>query len=894
MSDERVADLLNALDGREEKQAKKRTRTKANTEVKKAKKLTKKEQQILDIEKSIIMPENYHLVNTPELLDRLVNYYKMYKTMWAKDAYTFLDTETYGLNNWKDAQISIQVGFMSDEYFYIPMRPFKHEMSKDIPTLDFDTVANALRPLLEADKMIVMANAKFDIHVLYNWANIDITWNICWDTMIAGGLLNENKPKGLKEWFNNYALPDMIAKGEASKEELSRPTFKFNAMFDKIPFDEIPHRLAIYYGAHDCYMTHKVFLYQKEIFENPVYQLDRVFKLFREVEMPLIPVFATAERRGVEIDSKFLQDVIGKVLSEKLDEILNGRFNKGTGELLEKGIYHHLGKYIVLKKTKTRQKKGIKYKEEYEVTEVLNLSSPSQVSKKLYEEYKILEPVDEYDRDLKKMVKKTPTSKKVLTRNKKKHPVIGLLLEYRGLSKLIDAFCNKLPDDAVDGVIHCSYNQLVRTGRVSCSSPNLQQIPSRFDLIRYAFRSSEGRMLVSADFSQQELRWLAIFTKEPALAEVFQKGLDMHSRVTCQIHGFDYDMFEQIRNYKGDSNEETESNMQAALDKWKGTDAVKYAVTYLGTKETSNLNPDVCDSETIERLASFFELLRKKTKSVVFGVVYGITEIGLADQIEDTKEEAKKLIDGFKAGLPHYLRWEVETHREVMAQGFVETALGRKRRFGEEIADAMADEMFKKRGWHWKIEKAKRQSTNVKIQGTSADQSKKAMVDLFYPKRPDGTICFDRDEWVREGYQSQLEKDDVHIILQVHDELVFDAPMDTDWSVYRAIADTMCNSIPNNAGITFKSDIEASPYWGGKFSPEQVEQMLKGELDWRTVFEDEVKKKLSKFGIEYETGMFEEITEEEAPAVITFAKEGIDYKPGLLAEDEDEEVEGVA
>ncbi|MGG1263779.1 DNA polymerase [Brevibacillus laterosporus] len=496
MSDREVSQILNVLDKRA---TRKTTRTKANTETKKVKKLTKKEQQILDIEKSIVMPENYILINTTELLEKVVSYYKTYKTMYAKDAYTFLDTETYGLDNWRDGLISIQLGFMSEKYFYIPMRPFKHEVSKDIPTLDFRTVADALRPLLQADKQIVMANAKFDIHTLYNWADIDITWNIHWDTTIAGGLLNENKSKGLKEWYNNYALPWMIQEGKLKKEELTRPTFKFGSLFDKIPYDSIPHRLAIYYGAHDVFMTHWVFMYQKQIFENPVYGLDRVFKLFREVEMPLIPIFSTAERRGVHLDSKFLQDVIGKVLSKKLEEILKGYTNK-DGEYV-KGIYDYLGSTITLTKMKTRQKKGIKYKEKYEVVEELNLGSPAQVSQKLYFEHKILEPVDEYDRDLKKTVKKTPTSRKVLTRNKRKHKVIELLLEYRGLSKLIDAFCNKLPENAVDGVIHASYNQLVRTGRVSCSMPNLQQIPSRFDLIRYAFRAAEGRMLVSADFS---------------------------------------------------------------------------------------------------------------------------------------------------------------------------------------------------------------------------------------------------------------------------------------------------------------------------------------------------------------------------------------------------------
>ncbi|ALA07264.1 putative DNA polymerase I [Brevibacillus phage SecTim467] len=247
----------------------------------------------------------------------------------------------------------------------------------------------------------------------------------------------------------------------------------------------------------------------------------------------------------------------------------------------------------------------------------------------------------------------------------------------------------------------------------------------------------------------------------------------------------------------------------------------------------------------------------------VFGVVYGITEIGLADQIESSKEEAKSLIDGFKAGLPNYLLWEAQTHKEVMEKGYIETVLGRKRRFGETIAEAKQEDSWKKSGWHWKIEKCKRQGGNAKIQGSSADQSKAAMVALFYPRRPDGTLCFDREEWLREGYVSQLEKDDIHLVLQVHDELIFDAPADVDPAALKAITETMANVIPNDVGVRFKSDIEVSPYWGGNFSTEQIRMMNDGTLDWREVFEEEVKKKLSKFGIEYKIGTFIEADADE-------------------------------
>ncbi|OBZ11876.1 hypothetical protein A8L34_16270 [Bacillus sp. FJAT-27264] len=840
--------ILEILDKGEKKTA--RTRTKNTEKVKKSKKLTKKDQQILDIEASIVMPDNYTLINTPELLQRFVDYYQLYKKKYADDSYVFLDTETYGLNNWKDGLISISIGFMSEHYFNIPMTPFLHESSLEIPTLSFDRVADALRPLLEADRRIVMANAKFDIHVLKNWANIDLTFNIYWDTTIMGGLLNENVPKGLKEWYNSYALPWLISQGKLSQDEMTRPTFKFGNLFKKTPFDSIPHRLANYYACHDVFMTHWVFAYQKQIVENPSYALGGVYKLFREVEMPLLPVFVTAERRGVELDSKFLKDVIGRVLTEKSKD-------------LKKEIHNILGTTITLTRFQTRHRQGIKFKEEYKVIEEFNLGSSAQVSQKIYEDYKILEPELVYDSELKKKVPKKSTSKKILTRNKREHRVIELILEYRGLSKLIDSFCNKLPENSIKGIIHCNYNQLVRTGRVSCSDPNLQQIPSKFDLIRYAFRASEGRVLVSADFSQQELRWLAIFTQEQTLIDIFELGLDMHSKVTCQIHGFDYDLFEKIRGVKGESEEKTDTNIKAILNKYKHSQELLYAVTYFNNKEIDYIDPDNFSENMVFSLAAFFELLRKKIKSVVFGVVYGITSIGLADQIDSSKEEAQSLIDGFKAGLPNYLLWEASTHREILNKGYIETVLGRKRRFGESIAEAKQDSLFKKSGWHWKIERCKRQSCNAKIQGSSADQSKKAMVNLFYPTRPDGTKVFDRDEWLSQGYVSQLEKDDIHLILQVHDELIFDAPSDVDPAVLKEITNTMANVIPNNVGINFKSDLEVSPYWGGNFSQEQIRQINEGILDWTTVFEDEVTKKLAKFGIEYTVGMFADVGEDE-------------------------------
>ena len=476
MSQRDVSDILGALGGsdEEEQPKEKKTRTANKESKKKKKKVTKKEKEIIDIAENLEMPDEYHLINTEELLDKLVNYYKTYKTMFADEPFTFLDTETYGVSPFKDPIISISIGFMSDEHFNIPLRPFKHEMSTEVPTLDFDLVVEKLKPLLEDDKHLILANSKFDIHVLHNWCGIDITYNIFWDTVIAGGLLNENHNKGLKDWYMSYALPDMVEKGLVDDSN-EKQTFKFGKLFDKTPFDEVPHNLATYYACHDTYMTKAVFLYQKEVFDQAeTFDLGRVWKLFREVEMPLIAVFATAERRGVQVDGEFLQDTIGGALKDKMQEILWGK-DKEDGTHVN-GIYDHLGAKIVLQKKKQRQKNGIKYKEDIEVVEDFNLNSPKQVVQKLYTEQNILEPVSEYDSKEKKKVPKYKTDKKTLNKNKSTHPVIPLLLEYRGLSKLISSFCEKLPKEpmgTIDGRVHASYNQLVKTGRVSCSDPNL-------------------------------------------------------------------------------------------------------------------------------------------------------------------------------------------------------------------------------------------------------------------------------------------------------------------------------------------------------------------------------------------------------------------------------------
>ena len=834
-----VEEINDILEQREEK----KLRVASKEEPKKPKKLTKKEQQIIDLAKTIQLPDNYHLVNTEEDFEKLIAFLSTYHTKY-KEPYIFLDTEAYGVNPFKDQIISISIGFLDNNHYNIPLRPFKHPMSEDVPVLDFDYVVQRLKPFLENNYHLVLANAKYDIHILYNWCNIDITYNVYWDTVVAAGLLDENSPKGLKDWYVTYVLPDLVALG-IIEDERSRPTFKFSETFEEIPFDEIPHNLATYYACHDTFMTKAVFEFQKRVFEDPVFNLGKVYKLFREIEMPIIPILVIAERKGVKIDVDFLQNKIGGTLKAKQEE-------------LKEQIYNYLGRTITVTKIKNRQKNGVKFKEYYQVEEELNLNSPKQLSEKLYDELKILTPAEEYDKSAGRKVLKKKTDRKTLVRNKSKHPVIPLLLEYRGLSKLIDAFCESLPEEVIDGRIHASYNSIgTVTGRMSCRSPNLQQIPSKFNVIRHAFHADEGRLLASIDFSQQELRWLAIYTQDPTLLDVYQRGLDMHSQMTCKIRGYNYDMFEQIRNYQAETEEETEENIRLIIEQWGNTKELKYAMDRYGLSEVNK--------ETIKLLADYFELERKKMKNVVFGTVYGISEIGLSDQLETTIEEAKELLDSFRSSLPMYLQWERDVHNELLSRGFVEDWLGRKRRFHADLKEALSSDSYRRFGYHWKLSRCKRQAPNFKIQGSSASQVKKAMVDLHYPKRPDGSICLDRREWLEKGYQSVLEKYNAYILLQVHDELIYDVPADISMEALQEIASVMQNAIPTaKFGVTFKSDIEVAPYWGGKFSQEELQKFASGELDWRKVLIEEADNKIAKtLGEEYKIDMFAEVDKEE-------------------------------
>lgn len=327
------------------------------------------------------------------------------------------------------------------------------------------------------------------------------------------------------------------------------------------------------YAAEDADITFKL----KQVLEKELKD-NSLEKLFYEIEMPLLKVLATMERTGVRIDSEALR---------QSSEILTGEMLK-----LEEEIHQIAG---------------------YE----FNVSSPAQVGEILFDRLKL------DDKAKKTKTGQYSTAEDVLEKIRSKHPIIGKILDYRGLKKLLSTYIDALPQliSPVTGKVHTSYNQTVAaTGRLSSTNPNLQNIPIRDAQgkeIRKAFIPDEGSIFLSADYSQIELRIMAHLSGDANMMEAFNSGHDIHSATAAKIY-------------------------KVPLD-----------------EVTSDM--------------------RRKAKTANFGIIYGISVFGLSDRLSIPRAEAKEIIDGYFAtysGVKKYMDNAIQRAKE---QGYVETLLGRKR-----------------------------------------------------------------------------------------------------------------------------------------------------------------------------------------------------------------------
>ena len=333
--------------------------------------------------------------------------------------------------------------------------------------------------------------------------------------------------------------------------------------------------------------------------------------------------------------------------------------------------------------------------------EAFNINSPKQVGELLFDKLKL---------DPKAKKSKTgqySTSEEVLMGLKEKHAIVGMILEQRELKKLISTYISALPGYiAADGKIHTTYNQTVTaTGRLSSSNPNLQNLPIRSErgrFIREAVIPDEGCLFLSADYSQIELRLMAHLSQDEHMLAAFRSGQDIHAATAARIYGLPIDQI---------------------------------------TKDQ-----------------------RRKAKTANFGIIYGISAFGLAQQLDCSRTEAKQLIDDYFAAFPRVIQY-IENQKELARQhGYAETLFGRKRYLPDIHSQNATVRSF-----------AERNAVNAPIQGTAADIIKMAMVSIYR--------------------RLKEEKLNAQMIMQVHDELNFNVPVAEVERVRDIVVSEMQNAV---------------------------------------------------------------------------------------------------
>ncbi|NDW10830.1 DNA polymerase I [Dysgonomonas sp. 520] len=422
--------------------------------------------------------------------------------------------------------------------------------------------AEIFKEILENEKICKIGqNIKYDIIVLKKYG-INVKGKL-FDTMIAHYLINpelRHNMDYMAETYLNYKTIHI--------DELIGAKGK-----NQLNMRDIPQSKICDYACEDADITLKLKnILEKEIAEN------KLEKLLYEIELPLVYVLADMEYTGVKLDRQALKES-----SETL-----------TKELIK--LETEIHKLAELE---------------------FNINSAKQVGEVLFEKLKIVE------KPKKTKTGQYTTSEEVLESLKDKHPIVGKILEYRGLKKLLSTYIDALPQliNKLDGKIHTSYNQTVTsTGRLSSSNPNLQNIPIRDEQgkeIRKAFIPDDNCTFYSADYSQIELRIMAHLSNDPNMLEAFNSGEDIHAATAAKI-------------YK---------------------------------KPITEVTSD----------------MRRKAKTANFGIIYGISVFGLAERLTIPRSEAKELIDGYFETYPQVKEYMDESIKIAKEKGYVETILGRKR-----------------------------------------------------------------------------------------------------------------------------------------------------------------------------------------------------------------------
>lgn len=550
------------------------------------------------------------------------------------------DTETTGIDP-NDAEIvGMSFSFTPGEAYYVPCSADQAAVNKQLKQFE---------PLFNNTAITWLGqNLKYDMLVL-KWYGYELKGNI-FDTMLAHYVIDPDGKRSMDALSLQYLHYEPV-----HIDELIGKKGKTQGNMRDVELEKIKE-----YAAEDADIT----LQLKQVF-MPLLKKKEVEKVFKEVENPLVKVLADMEFEGVKVDVDFLKDY-----SVQLEK---------NARLAEENVY---------------KAAGVKF----------NLASPKQLGEVLFEKLKL------DSRAKKTKTGQYATGEDVLLKLSHQSKIVEDILAFRELTKLKSTYVDALPQmiNRKTGRVHTSYAQAVAvTGRLSSNNPNLQNIPVRTERgreIRKAFVPRDKQhILLSADYSQIELRIVAAISGDRAMCELFKQGKDIHTATAAKVYG-------------------------------------------VAEKEVS-------------------KEMRYKAKSVNFGIIYGQGAFGLADNLGISRTEAKEIIDNYKkqfAGIQKYMDDTINFAKE---HGYVQTLMGRKR-WLRDINSAN----FTVRGF------AERNAINSPIQGTAADMIKLAMIKTQAAMK-------------KAGMKSRM-------ILQVHDELVFDAKKDEVSELKPLIISCMETALP--------------------------------------------------------------------------------------------------
>jgi DNA polymerase-1 len=572
-----------------------------------------------------------------------------------QDSFCF-DTETTSLIAIEAQLVGMSFSYRKGEAFYVP---FPEDQAA------CQVQADLFKAIFAKESTIKIAqNIKYDMSVMRNYG-IEIK-GATYDTMLAHYLIEPEKRHGM----------DALALAYLSYEPMSIENLIGKKGAKQGNMREVELNLIKEYAAEDADITLqlKPFL-DKQLTTNP-----KAVQLLNEVEMPLARVLSAIECEGVNLDVPFLQE-----MSKTLE---------ADSKAVQEKIFATAG-------------------------QVFNIASPKQLGEILFEKLK-LDP----------KAKKTKTGQymtgeEVLSKLESEHEIASLILDFRELQKLKSTYVDALPAliSPKTGRIHTSFMQAVTaTGRLSSKDPNLQNIPIRTVRgreIRKAFiPRDENHLILSADYSQIELRIMAAFSKDDSMLDAFNNGLDVHKATAAKVFHVPL--------------EEVTSDM------------------------------------------------RRKAKTVNFGIIYGVSAFGLAAQLAISRTEAKEIIDQYFVEFPKVKTFMDQSIADARENGYVETVLGR-RRYLRDILSANMNE----RGF------AERNAINAPIQGSAADMIKVAMIQI-------------QDYLENENLKSKM-------ILTVHDELVFDAHKDEVDLLKVQINKIMCEAM--DLGVAMETGIGVGENW---------------------------------------------------------------------------------